>query len=213
VLPRIAVFAACVSYWISADKKEALVNASQLSLAFGILSLIAAAAAADGIVFVQDGTPKASIVVPEAASPTERFAADEIQRYIEKMSGAKLPIVSGEVASGGPLISVGKTKLAATRGNGRSVLGRHRARDGQGMILRRIAENQNGNFNTLFKENSHENAKNKCPRDRRGCRDFADLVGSRQAAWTGRRIPSRRLPGPAGRAHSFVVHFGSQSDQ
>jgi len=114
VLPRIAVFAACVSYWISADKKEALVNASQLSLAFGILSLIADAAAADGIVFVQDGTPKASIVVPEAASPTERFAAEEIQRYIEKMSGAKLPIVSDGLVSGSPLISIGKTEHAPT---------------------------------------------------------------------------------------------------
>jgi len=41
------------------------------------LSLIAAAAA-EGIVFVRDGTPRASIVVPKAASPTERFGAEEM---------------------------------------------------------------------------------------------------------------------------------------
>lgn len=40
------------------------------------------------LLLVEDAAPKASIVVPQAASPTERFAAEELRRYIKEISGA-----------------------------------------------------------------------------------------------------------------------------
>jgi hypothetical protein len=40
------------------------------------------------------GKSRYSIVVASNAIPSERYAAEELQRYLEKISGAKLPIVS-----------------------------------------------------------------------------------------------------------------------
>ncbi|MGI6610678.1 MAG: DUF4838 domain-containing protein [Limnochordia bacterium] len=41
---------------------------------------------------VKQGEPQAQIVVERAASPTERYAAEELQRAVERVSGATLPI-------------------------------------------------------------------------------------------------------------------------
>lgn len=78
---------------------------------------------------VQDGQPAATIVVvPEAltAEPEPKFeslwapqpsankiaaAARDLQRYIEKISGAKLPIVSDEREPETPILLVGKSRL------------------------------------------------------------------------------------------------------
>ncbi|HID08500.1 MAG TPA: DUF4838 domain-containing protein, partial [Armatimonadetes bacterium] len=50
---------------------------------------------------VLNGVPKATIVAPRNGPPA--YAASEIQRYVQEMSGAKLPIVtSGESASTAP---------------------------------------------------------------------------------------------------------------
>jgi len=43
-----------------------------------------------GMILVKEGQPKASIVVRDTATPCEHFAAAELNRYIQKMSGAKL---------------------------------------------------------------------------------------------------------------------------
>lgn len=57
---------------------------------------------------VKDGQPMAEIVVPERPSSMVRYAALELQAYIEKMSGAKLPIFPPEalapVATGSHLL-------------------------------------------------------------------------------------------------------------
>ena len=42
---------------------------------------------------VKDGKAAAVIVVGEKASTTEKFAAEDLQLHLEKMSGAKVPIV------------------------------------------------------------------------------------------------------------------------
>jgi hypothetical protein len=44
-------------------------------------------------VIVENGTSSYSIVIPEKAKPWEQYAAEELSKYIEKMSGAKLPVV------------------------------------------------------------------------------------------------------------------------
>jgi hypothetical protein len=92
------------------------------------LALTAGGSKAD-IVLVQDGAPKATIVVaaealnaptdpttatfwyPQPASNKIAAAARDLQVYIEKMSGAKLPIVGDTAAPQGALILVGRSAL------------------------------------------------------------------------------------------------------
>ena len=45
------------------------------------------------LTLARDGEPHARIVVGEDVSPAARFAAKELQRYVEKATGAVLPIV------------------------------------------------------------------------------------------------------------------------
>lgn len=85
------------------------------------------AGGARAMTIVKEGRPTATIVVSEAAFKAKpfvpqrgavgteadkvRLAADDLQRYIEKISGAKLPIVSDAGAPAGPRILVGRSKL------------------------------------------------------------------------------------------------------
>ena len=58
-----------------------------------LLSLCTSTVAAAGpIVLTKDGTPAAAIVVGKSASRQERYAAHELQTYLNKISGARLPI-------------------------------------------------------------------------------------------------------------------------
>ena len=63
-----------------------LALAAALSVAFSQASL--------AVILVDAGRAVAVIVVPDRASATERFAAEELQRYVERASGGKLRIVS-----------------------------------------------------------------------------------------------------------------------
>lgn len=81
------------------------------------------------MILTENGEPRATIVIAKAAlgAPTEpridelhlvqpttnkvAAAARELQLYIEKISGAKLPIVSDETKPAGVLILVGKSSL------------------------------------------------------------------------------------------------------
>ncbi|MBP6964506.1 MAG: DUF4838 domain-containing protein, partial [Armatimonadetes bacterium] len=62
-----------------------------LLAAAGILIMCRADAAK--ITIADDGRSDYSIVVPSKPSPTEEFAAGELSRYLERMSGAQIPIV------------------------------------------------------------------------------------------------------------------------
>ncbi|MBM3887512.1 MAG: DUF4838 domain-containing protein, partial [Verrucomicrobia bacterium] len=66
-------------------------------------------------VIVKDGQRCATIVMPADASATVRDAAGELCAYLEKMSGAKLPIVAEGKAVTGARIDVGLTKAARKR--------------------------------------------------------------------------------------------------
>ena len=59
-----------------------------------LFGLVLAASAADQVTLADHGKSKYRIVLPASAIPAERYAAEELQRYLEKMSGAKLPIVT-----------------------------------------------------------------------------------------------------------------------
>jgi len=73
------------------------------------LAAVVAAAASNAVGFelVRAGKPAATIVVSEKAPPVERVAAAELQAILEKMSGAKLPIVAKTPGGPGPVVYVG----------------------------------------------------------------------------------------------------------
>ena len=70
-----------------------------------------APAAEQGLMIVRDGKTAASIVL--AAKPTEnaRVAADELQKYIEKITGAKLTIATDANPPTGTLLLVGRSSI------------------------------------------------------------------------------------------------------
>jgi hypothetical protein len=92
----------------------------------GSLFLATAILPASAITLVKDGQPAATIVVSKAAlnatapkprrglkiEPAQkaRLAAEELQRVIEKMSGARLPIVGEDDAVQGPVVLVGSSR-------------------------------------------------------------------------------------------------------
>jgi hypothetical protein len=53
-----------------------------------------ALSAQGSVTLVRGGVSRHRIVLATNAPPSERYAAEELQRYLEKMSGAKLPIIS-----------------------------------------------------------------------------------------------------------------------
>jgi len=65
------------------------------------------------LTLVEDGRPASTIVIGAKASVPERFAADELQKYLKEMSGAEVPIVTDAEKAAGPLILVGKAETHA----------------------------------------------------------------------------------------------------
>lgn len=70
------------------------------------LCAVTASGAARPIVLVENGASHYSIAISAEASPSEKRAAAELQRFLEEMSGARLPVVTDE-ERGGDLILVG----------------------------------------------------------------------------------------------------------
>ncbi len=60
------------------------------------------ALAADGVVFVAEGEPRAAIILPEAFTEGHEKAAELLVEYVGRMSGAELPVVTdpNEVRTG-----------------------------------------------------------------------------------------------------------------
>ena len=81
-------------------------------LAVGVASLLLTARAnAAGITIVENGKPKATIVIWNAASPKTKTAAEDLQTYIKKMTGADLPVVMDTSNPKGTLLLVGKSNI------------------------------------------------------------------------------------------------------
>lgn len=68
-------------------------------------------AASGGLTLVENGRSPHSIVMARDASPSERRAAQELRRFLEEMSGARLPIRSEDERPRGPWILVGRSRL------------------------------------------------------------------------------------------------------
>lgn len=76
-----------------------------------IFGFSAAHVRAGDIAVVENGKPKATIVIRNAASPKDKLAAEELQTYIKKMSGAELPIALDTNKVSGTLLLVGKNNV------------------------------------------------------------------------------------------------------
>ena len=68
------------------------------------------AATALGLVISDQGRSDYTIVIASNASPSERHGAEELQMFLEKISGAKLPIATDREAVNGPMILVGQSE-------------------------------------------------------------------------------------------------------
>ncbi len=84
-------------------------------IAFLVLDALTFGSAATGeMVIVQDGQPRATIVVAkDAAGPAKqkiKTAAEELQTYVQKISGAKLPIVDDGQNPSGTLVLLGRSR-------------------------------------------------------------------------------------------------------
>jgi|APSaa5957512622_1039677.scaffolds.fasta_scaffold04713_3 hypothetical protein len=60
--------------------------------------------------------PDSVIVVGDAPSETERFAAAELARYLQAITGGTFPVASGSGDATGTVLSVGKTTYSVARG-------------------------------------------------------------------------------------------------
>ncbi len=99
---------------------------------------------------VADGAPKAVIVLPQAASRIERFAAAELQGYVAKISAAELPIVAEGAATRGYRIFVGNTR--ALRSSKLRLNADNAGRDGFALLsnAHRLIIAGRGDLGTLF---------------------------------------------------------------
>jgi len=94
---------------------RSLVLLAVLALGAGLLAR--AAHSAPGLTVVSEGQPRATIVIAAEPSENARAAADELQHYVEKMSGAKLEIITDADAqtlnreAGWSLVLVGRSAL------------------------------------------------------------------------------------------------------
>ncbi len=60
----------------------------------------------------RDGQAAAQIVMPEAATPVERTAAQELRQHLEKVTGATFSLVAESAPQSGPRLLVGNTEAS-----------------------------------------------------------------------------------------------------
>jgi len=63
-----------------------------LARVIALLSLFALSASGANLILSQNGKSGYTIVIGAEASPSERHAAEELQNFLEQISGASLPI-------------------------------------------------------------------------------------------------------------------------
>lgn len=80
------------------------------------LLLLATALPAAPTVVVQKGRSRCQIVTPETPSPAVAYAAGELQKFIEEMTGVRLPVVSEKEAHRGPAFLLGPCRRTMKAG-------------------------------------------------------------------------------------------------
>jgi hypothetical protein len=79
----------------------------------------AGSASADPLHVVQDGQARMIVVISASAGEAEKLAAADLLKYVELMTGARLPVVTvpaGSRAPAGPAIVIGQAALEEERG-------------------------------------------------------------------------------------------------
>ena len=122
-------------------------NRDRLRRVFGVVTILALCSAgcahverADGkkseACLADDGRSEYRIVIGAQASPSTRYAAQELQTYLTKISGARLPIVADTEPARAREILVGKSSRLDSLGGAMdcAVLGK------EGYILRTVGE-------------------------------------------------------------------------
>ena len=84
----------------------------RIFLGIGMLGLLTCY----GMELVKNGKPVSEIVVADNAASGTLLAARDLQRHLQKMSGAKLQIVTPEKARSGNLICVGESRITREAG-------------------------------------------------------------------------------------------------
>ncbi len=88
-----------------------------LCVAFlAVVPYVAAAESSPQLTLVKSGRPASTIVIAENAPRWTRQAADWLQEYVDKTTGATLPIVMENQAPVGTLISIGETQMSKDAG-------------------------------------------------------------------------------------------------
>ncbi len=79
-------------------------------IVFSLLTLISSTLDAADVFLIENGLPQAGIVISEKPARMTKLAAKELQTYLEKISGAKLEIVT-QPQAGKIAIYVGKSEF------------------------------------------------------------------------------------------------------
>jgi hypothetical protein len=93
-----------------------LVHNGVLPVVFLFAALGMFAPAAAEVEILKDGKSAHRIVLDQTASASEKHAAEELQSCFEASTGVKLPIVVGMPSEAGPMIVIGRGKVAASLG-------------------------------------------------------------------------------------------------
>ena len=88
------------------------------------------------LVLVKNGRPTATIVTSSSPTKNARTAANELQEYIEKISGAKLPIAGDSTSLSGCLVLVGPSKFTDRVPNLKIPSGRTKDLREEGFVIR-----------------------------------------------------------------------------
>jgi hypothetical protein len=101
-----------------------------------LVILFASSLHAADVFLVEKGRPRAEIVIAEAPTRSQKLAAEELRTYVEKITGAQLPVVTAPSGGGHASIFVGASPHTSTLGLSADGLtdGAYRIKSGTGWL-------------------------------------------------------------------------------
>ena len=90
--------------------KSAVLSGAGMATSGVGITTSAATASNKPLVLGKQGQSSYSILLSQDASPSERRAAAELQKFVEEMTGARLPIITDGTKATGDLVLVGDSR-------------------------------------------------------------------------------------------------------